>query len=371
MPALAYMSGNWASPLPGFSVDQPARRSFGIHTIDFDNRSVAVIQPDLSQKPFCALTRFQKQGDAGSKARLLVIPPLSGHFGFLFRDLVLEMLSDSDVIVADWINARYVPAAAGRFRLDDNIAYVVDMIRELGGGMHVLGMCQGAIPALAAAAILAKADDAAAPRSLVLFAAPIDPTANPTRVVRLVRERSLDWFERHVFTTVYGDYPGAGRRVYPAQFQFSALMAYLMRHLAQRGELLDKILKDDGADPVQFPFLNAYASVMDLPSEWFLDNVRHVFHERAVARNRFRWRGRPVDFSAIRKTALMTVEGELDDVAAPGQTAAAHALCPHIPDEKRDRYVLPGSGHFSTFHGHLWRDRVAPRLRAFIARADA
>lgn len=370
MSALASTGENWISSPTGFGADQPARRSFGIHTIYREDRKLPVIQRDLSQKPFCALTAFQKQDAGESKARILVIPPLSGHFAFLFRDLVLEMLSDHDVIVVDWINARHVPVDAGPFRLDDNITYAVEMIRELGTGTHVLGLCQGAIPALAATAVLAKAEDAATPRSLALIAAPVDPTANPTKVVRLIRERSLDWFEQSVFETVGNDYPGAGRRVYPARFQFSALMTYLMRHLSEGRELLGKVLTDDGADPIQFPFLNAYSSVMDLPAEWFLDNVRHVFHERAIPRNRLRWRGRPVDFSAITETALMTIEGELDDVAAPGQTSAAHALCTHIPDKRRDRYVLPGAGHFSTFHGHLWRRHVAPRLRDFIARAE-
>lgn len=349
----------------GWGADQPARRSFGIDRVRIGGRLVGVRQRDVWLKPFGALTHLQKEPPY-SGPRLLLVPPLSGHLPFLLRDMAVTLLPDHDVHVADWINARYVPAAAGPFGLEDNITYVMEMIRALGEDATIIALCQGGVPALAAAALLAEDKEPAAPKALVLIAAPIDPLANATRVVRRLRAHPLDWFRAHVISQVAPRYPGAGRRVYPARMQLAGLTVYLARHLAERGELFDKLLKDDGADPVAHPFFEAYASVMDLPSEVFLDTVRLVFHERALARRRLTWRGRPVDCSAIEKTALMTIEGAFDDIAAPGQTAAAHRLCANLSPSQRRRYVLPDSGHFSTFHGRSWRERLAPEIDAFL-----
>lgn len=346
---------------------QPARRAFGIDAVQTGMSRVPTVQRDLYRKPFCVLTHFAREGPAPAR-KLLLVPPLSGHFPFLFRDLILALLPDHDVNVLEWINARHVPAAEGRFTLDSDIAETIAAIRYLGGDVHVVGICQGAISAFAAAAVMAEAGDAP-PRSAVLIAAPVDPTANPTNVVRLIRARRLQWFERHALARVPAGYPGAGRLVYPAQYQFGALLTYLSRHLMQNGLLVEKLRRDDGADPVRFPFLDAFTSVMDLPGAWFLDNARVVFHERAMARNALIWQRRPVDLAAIERTALMTVEAEHDDIAAPGQGAAAHTLCPHLPPARHERYVLPGGGHFSTFHGDAVRREIAPRISAFTARA--
>lgn len=346
--------------------DQPARRAFGIDAVRVKGETTPVTQANRYHHPFAVLTGFECAGGE-SPARVLLIPPLSGHFPFLFRDLVLALLPDHDVSVLEWINARHVPADAGRFTLDDNIAEVVTAIRAAGAECHVIGICQGAIPALAATALLSQDDDPARPRSLTLIAAPVDPTANPTNVVRLLRARPLGWFEQYAFARVGAPYSGAGRRVYPAHYQLGALMAYFTRHLAHNGLLLEKIYRDDGSDPVHFPFIDGFTSVMDLPAGWFLDNVRTVFHERAVVRDALRWRGRAIDLKALRSTGLMTVEAEHDDIAAPGQTAAVHGLCPHLPAQRHERYLLPGGGHFSTFHGNTVRDQIAPRIRRFIA----
>jgi poly(3-hydroxybutyrate) depolymerase len=321
----------------------------------------------MYRKPFCVLTHFGREGPAPAR-KLLLIPPLSGHFPLLFRDLILALLPEHDAHVLEWINARHVPAAQGPFTLDSDIAETVEAIRYLGGDVHIVGICQGAISALAAAAITAQTGEVP-PRSLVLIAAPVDPTANPTNVVRLIRARRLDWFERYALTEVPAGYPGVGRRVYPAQYQLGALMTYLSRHLLQNGLLVAKLRRDDGADPARFPFLDAFTSVMDLPGAWFVDNAQIVFHERAIARNALVWDGQPVDLAAIEQTALMTIEAEYDDIAAPGQGAAAHALCSGVPTPRHERYVLPGGGHFNTFHGEMARWQIAPRISAFTARA--
>lgn len=347
--------------------DQPARRAFGIDALARRGKTLRVVQRDLYRKPFCVLTHFAREGPAPAR-KLLLVPPLSGHFPFLFRDLILALLSEHDAHVMEWINARHVPAAQGPFTLDRDIAETIEAIRYLGGNIHVVGICQGAISALAAAAIMAQTGEAP-PRSLVLIAAPVDPTANPTNVVRLIRARRLEWFERYALTVAPAGYPGAGRRVYPARYQLGALMTYLSRHLLQNGLLVEKLRRDDGADPARFPFLDAFTSVMDLPGAWFVDNARTVFHERAIARNALVWEHQPVDLAAIEQTALMTVEAEYDDIAAPGQTAAAHALCPRLPATRQEHYVLPGGGHFNTFHGDTVRKEIAPRISAFTARA--
>jgi len=345
--------------------DQPARRSFRIDAVETGGTTLPIVQRDLYHRPFCALTLFERENPP--PYRLLLIPPLSGHFPILFRDLVLALLPEHDVAVLEWINARHVPAADGPFTLDNDIAETIDAIRHLGGDIHVLGVCQGAISAIAATAILAQSGETP-PRALGLIAAPVDPTANPTNVVRLIRARTPDWFEHHALTDVLAAYRGAGRRVYPAPYQLAALMTYLTRHLLQNGLLVQKLRRDDGADPKRFPFLDIYTSVMDLPAGWFLDNARTVFHDRALARNALTYQGRPVDLAAIEQTGLMTVEAEYDDIAAPGQTAAAHALCPRLPAARQERFVLPGGGHFSTFHGDAVRCEIAPRIRAFLRR---
>ncbi|RIA47790.1 polyhydroxyalkanoate depolymerase [Dichotomicrobium thermohalophilum] len=347
--------------------DQPARRAFGIDEVESAGTTLRVVQRDLYRKAFCVLTHFAREGPAPAR-KLLLIPPLSGHFPFLFRDLILALLPDHDVAVLEWVNARHVQAAEGPFTLDSDIAETIEAIRYLDGDVHVVGICQGAVSAFAAAAIMAQTGDVP-PCSLVLIAAPVDPTANPTDVVRLIRARRLDWFERYALADVPARYPGAGRRVYPAQYQLGALMTYLSRHLLQNGVLVEKLRRDDGADPARFPFLDAFTSVMDLPAAWFLDNARIVFHERALARNALVWGGQPVDLAAMDHTALMTVEAEYDDIAAPGQGAAAHGLCPHLPAARHERYVLPGGGHFNTFHGDTVRREIAPRITAFTARA--
>lgn len=349
--------------------DQPARRGFGIDAIPTASGRVPIIQNDLYRKPFAVLTHFQRQGIPPPPGRALIIPPLSGHFPFLFRDLVLALLPDLDVAVVEWINVRHVPAAAGRFTLDSDIEETVKAIQHFNGDLHVIGVCQGAISALAATAILAQSGEAAVPRSVILIAAPVDPIANPTNVVRLIRARPLSWFKRNALAHVSARYAGAGRQVYPAHRQLTALTAYLTRHLLQGGRLREKLRRDDGADPVQFPFLDAVTSVMDLPGQWFLDNLRAVFHERALPGNTLRWRGQPIDLTAIHKTALMTIEAEYDDIAAPGQTLAAHALCPRLPLDHREHYLLPGGSHFSTFHGDSVRQKIGPRIVGFAARS--
>jgi poly(3-hydroxybutyrate) depolymerase len=239
-------------------------------------------------------------------------------------------------------------------------------MRHQGGEEHVIGLCQSAMPVLAATALLAATPDAPVPASLVLMNGMIDTRLSPTRIDRLTARRSPEWFRRYAITTVPNSYAGAGRLVYSATMQHTALVTYLMRHLSIGGELLRKLMEDDGLDAPSHRFFELYLSVMDLPAEFFLDSVRLVFQECALARGRLAWRGTPVDPTAIRATALMTIEGEYDDVSGTGQTRVAHTLCRNIPRGRRAHHLQPGAGHFGTFHGALWRREVMPRIAGFI-----
>ena len=348
--------------------DQPARLSLEIDAIEHRGEVVPVVSQDVLQMPFCAVTRLAR-AEAAHLPKVLVVAPLSSQFPILLRDLVLGLLPDFQVFITDWVNARHVPVAHGQFDLAENASYIIESMRALAPELNVIALCQAGVPALVATAYHAANEQGCAPRSLVLVAAPVDPGANPTRVSRLIASRTLSWYERTVITEVASPDAGKGRRVYPASVQLLGLWAYLARHLREGGELLGKLLVDDGADPVRFPFLDLYSAVMDLPAEVFLDIMRHVYLERTLVRGRFRVRNQTVDLRAIRATALMTVEGEQDDIAAPGQTRRAHDLCPSVPAEARGQLVVSACGHFSLFHGDTWRTRVLPEVRAFMDRS--
>ena len=237
--------------------------------------------------------------DAELRPGILIVPPLSGHFAFLLRDMVAALVVDVRVLLLDWTNVRHVPARHGRFGFDDNIATVMRMVRHGGPGLSVVGVCQGGVPVLAATALLAAANDPATPASLTLIAAPVDPLAKPTRVVRLLRERPLSWFAGTANSLVPDTYAGAGRLVYPAQLQLTALLTYLRRHLDQSGELRHKARHDDGADPRRFPFLDLYSSIMDLDAKHFVENIDRVFHTCALCRGSLQCGGELVDVRAI------------------------------------------------------------------------
>jgi poly(3-hydroxybutyrate) depolymerase len=342
---------------------QLIRRDFGIKGVGGANGAIEVRQHDLAALRLCTLTEFAAMPAAAD--RVLLIAPLSGHFAFLLRDMVVGFLPGSTVWVTDWLNARFTPLSEGDFGLDDNIDVIVESIKRLGPGAHVCALCQAVLPALAATAILSRHDPKLAPRSLVLVGGPVDPLANPTRVVRLLRQRPLSAIESCALAIVDPALPGAGRRVYPAMHQLTALLAYYYRHMLTGGELMQKTLGDDGFDPIRYPFWDLFTSLMDLPATYFLENIQKVFLERQAWSGELRWHGEPVDFGAIRDTALMTVEGEYDDIAAPGQTSAAHRLCPNIPDRMRRQHLQSGAGHFSLFHGRIWREEVLPAIKGF------
>ena len=344
---------------------QAAFRPFGITAVERRGASYRVVESSVGSFRFGVLRRFCRSTDA--RRRLLIVAPMAGGYPVLLRDLVMALLSELDeVFITDWPDSRYVPKSIGTFGLADNIVHVEAMIRALGPASHVVAVCQGVVPALAATALLSAADDEAVPQSLTLVAGPADPIANPSRVVRLLRERPLAWFEQNVIEKVDNPYPGRGRRIYARGYQLETFSAYALRHMIEKRELFWKTLFDDGEDPVRFPFASLCWSLMDIPAELLLGMVRDVFQRDCLAKSNLYVKGRRVDLRTIARTALATIEGEEDDISAPGQTSAAHTLCPCTPRGLRRKLVLRESGHFSLFHGSMARSIVVPAILELI-----
>ena len=349
-------------------IHSPVRSTFGIESLRVGQTTVRVTQSDCLSLPFGILTSFShlKVGER----KILVVAPLASGFAVLLRDLVIGLLRHGTVSVTDWLDARYLLAREGQFGLQDNIRYVLAMMRQLGPDLDVVAVCQGAVAALAATAILSAEDPDRAPRSLVLIGGPVDPLANPTRAVDFARSHSVAWFRKSVIEAVPPGFPGEGRLVYPAVRQQMTFSVYLARHLAGQGELFWKLLRDDGEDPIRSPLLRLCLLMMDLPAKFFLENIREVYHRQSLLTGSLLVGSKPVKLRAIRRTALMTVEGQNDDIAAPGQTYAAHAACAAVPEEWRSHLLVPGAGHFSLFHGGTWRQTVLPEVLSFFERAS-
>ena len=345
--------------------NQPARRDLGITSIVVEGRIVSVQAIDFIKTPFCTVVELART-DVVPQSNVLLVAPLSGHFPVLLRDLIIGLLPFSRVYVTDWINVRHVPVDHGSFGLDTNISHLLDITRALPAGLNVIALCQGGVPALAATALLAGDNDPRAPVSLVLMGSPIDPLANLTGVAMLLRSRPLSSFEEYLIKTVPETYAGAGRRIYPGPLHLILLWIYLTRRIGEGGELRTKVFFDDGANPGRFPFLDLYSSIMDLDARFLRENTRTVFQECLLREGTLCFDGTRVDPGAITQTALLTIEGELDDIAALGQTSAAHVLCSSLPDCFHHRVVVPGSGHFSLFHGNTCRRRVIPAIQDFL-----
>ena len=346
-----------------------ARRSFGITSVRIGSVTHPVSESALITLPWAALTAFSHPGVP--HRQILVVAPLSGGFPFLLRDLVIGLLRHAHrVAVTDWPDARYVPLSHGRFGVDDSISHVASMIRVLGPDLHVVAVSQGAVTALAAVALLAAEDQALTPRSLVLLGGPIDPVANPTPLVNFVRARSLQWFAGNVIEIVPAGYPGRGRRVFARTNQLKMFQAYSWRSFHESGEFTWKLMYDDGEDPVRFPFSLLSSSLMDVTADFFLENLQNVFLEPALPSGTLAVHGTRVNPRAITRTALMTVEAEKDDIAAPGQTRIAQALCSSVPDRLRKHLFLSSAGHFSLFHGNTWRSRVLPAVVDFMEQTE-
>ncbi|MEO6365598.1 MAG: polyhydroxyalkanoate depolymerase [Luteimonas sp.] len=348
---------------------------FDIHAIEIQGHQVPIVQTDALVKPFCKLLRFKRYtDDAGSITGLknhptvLVVAPLSGHHATLLRDTVRTLLQDHKVYLTDWIDARMVPMSEGAFGLDDYIVYIQEFIRHIGAeNLHVISVCQPTVPVLAAIALMASGGEPV-PRSMVMMGGPIDPRENPTAVNNLATEKSIDWFRHNVIHSVPYPYPGRGRMVYPGFLQHAGFMAMNPdRHMQSHWDFYRDLVRGDLEDADSHRrFYNEYNAVLDMPAEYYLDTIRVVFQQHLLPRGEWIVDGNRVDPSAIRGSALMTIEGELDDISGQGQTRAAHTLCTGIPEGDQVHYTAQGAGHYGIFSGRRWREQVYPQVREFI-----
>jgi poly(3-hydroxybutyrate) depolymerase len=321
-------------------------------------------------RPFCNLVRFERDLPAGRRAdpKLLIVAPMSGHYATLLRGTVEAMLPHADVYVTDWADARMVPVSEGRFDLDDYIDYVVDMFHELGPDAHVMAVCQPSVPVLAAVALMEAKGDRFAPATMTLMGGPVDTRRNPTGVNLLAKEKGLNWFRDNVIMQVPWPMPGVSRDVYPGFLQLSGFMGMnLDRHITAHKEFFMHLIKNDGDGAEKHrDFYDEYLAVMDLTAEFYLQTVDTVFIRHALPKGEMTHRGMPVDPKAIRNVALLTIEGENDDISGIGQTEAAHTLCVNVPPEKHVHYMQPAVGHYGVFNGSRFRSDIVPRIVDFI-----
>ena len=363
----------------GKDYEKPA---FGIHTVDVDGVGVAISERIELNKPFCELRRFKRfSDDVATLEKLkdqpvvLVVAPLSGHYATLLRDTVKTMLKDHKVYVTDWKNARLVPMADGEFHLDDYVNYVEDFIRHIQGvygNCHVVSVCQPTVPVLAAVSLMASRGEAT-PLSMTMMGGPIDARKTPTSVNNLATKKPYSWFENNVIYRVPDSFPGKGRRVYPGFLQYTGFVAMNPdRHATSHYDYFKDLIKGDGASAeAHRKFYDEYNAVLDMDANYYLETIATVFQDFKLVNGT--WdvknpagvaeRVKPQD---IKTTALLTVEGELDDISGSGQTQAAQGLCSGIPATHQQHLEAKGAGHYGIFSGRRWRDVVYPVVKSFI-----
>jgi poly(3-hydroxybutyrate) depolymerase len=344
-----------------------ARPPFGIESVAIGNRLPPVTEEATYSTPFATLLRFRKETEA-SQPRVLVVAPMSGHFATLLRATVKTMLVDHDVYITDWHNVRDVPLTEGRFDFDGFVDHVIKFLQVMGPGSHVVAVCQPCVPVLAAAALMAQDGDEAQPRSMTLMAGPIDTRVSPTKVNALAIERPIEWFEQNLIFDVPVRYKGAPRQVYPGFMQLAAFLSMnLERHLRSFDDMAEARAANDLSKlQVIQTFYEEYFAVMDLPAEFYLETVKSVFQDYFLPLGKLKVRGRLVDPRAIRRTALLTVEGERDDICGLGQTLAAQDLCSGLRQHMKLHRVQTGVGHYGVFSGRRWNNEVYPVVRDII-----
>ena len=379
--------GSWLSQLPGAARASAGyelfhrlgrayeKPEFGIREVISHGHTVPIIEQCKLATPFCRLLRFKRYADQPAVVEdlkddpvVLVVAPLSGHHSTLLRDTVRTLLQDHKVYITDWIDARMVPKDAGAFTLDDYVNTVRTFIRHIGADkLHVISVCQPTVPVLAAVSLMASAGEAV-PRSLTLMGGPIDTRHSPTQVNNLATTKPLSWFENHVIHDVPQNYPGKGRKVYPGFLQHAGFIAMNpSRHFQSHWDYYLDLVKGDLDDAESHrSFYDEYNAVLDMPAEYYLDTIRIVFQQHLLPRGEWVVDGVRVAPQDITRSALMTIEGELDDISGIGQTQAAQALCSGIPAKKKQQLTVQGAGHYGIFSGRRWRDLVYPQVREFI-----
>ncbi|HTM80485.1 polyhydroxyalkanoate depolymerase [Asticcacaulis sp.] len=352
---------------------------WGINTVRINDVDVRVSIIEDWSNPWCRLLRFQRDASDLRRAKrktsapaVLIVAPLSGHYATLLRGTVQEFLLDHDVYITDWANARQVPVLEGRFDFYAYMDAIRDMLTAIGSRTHVVAVCQPGPPVLATACLMSEDNDPCRPASMTFMGSPIDARFNPTVTNDLAQDKPFAWFKSNMIHTVPPPYPGLGRRVYPGFVQLYSFMSMNeARHTDAHWEYFHSLVDNDGdAETKHLEFYDEYLSVLDLTEEFYLQTIELVFQKFALPKGELVHNGRVVDTKAITDIALMTVEGEKDDISGVGQTQAAHAMCPNIPADKKELYVQKGAGHYGVFNGRRFRDEIYPRIRDFIAAND-
>jgi len=352
---------------------------FNIREIEKDGHRIPVIEQVIVEKPFCKLVRFKRYADDSEAVAqlkdepvVLVCAPLSGHHSTLLRETVRTLLQDHKVYITDWVDARMVNADVGPFHLDDYVAYIESFIRHIGAkNLHVISVCQPTVPVLAAISLMASRGEDT-PRTMTMMGGPIDARLSPTAVNSLAMRHSHEWFENNVIYTVPPNYPGHGRHVYPGFLQHTGFVAMNPgRHMNSHYDFYESLLRGDEEDAeAHRVFYNEYNAVLDMAAEYYLDTIKVVFQEFRLAEGTWVINGEPVRPQDISDTALLTIEGEFDDISGAGQTRAAHDLCKGIPEYAKRHMTAAKCGHYGIFSGRRWRNEVYPQLRDFILAHD-
>ncbi len=340
---------------------------WGIDHTMIDGKKVPVEVEVMVHRTYCDLIHF-KRGTNRNDPKVLIAAPLSGHFATLLRGTVEAMLPDHDVYVTDWLDCRNIPVMADMFNLNDYIDYIIDFLHFLGPNTHVIAVCQPSVPVMAAVSVMSGWQDICAPATMTLMGGPVDTRVGKTAVNKLAKENDKKWFEKNVITTVPPPYPGAFRRVLPGFVQLSNFISMnLERHMLSMNELFDHLVEgDDEAADKKSAFYEEYLAVMDLPAEYFLQTLEVVFQEHALPKGEMMFRWQNVDPGKITETAILCVEGELDDISGVGQTKAALDITPSLPDAKKKYHLEKGVGHYGVFNGRKWRENIAPTVKDFM-----
>jgi poly(3-hydroxybutyrate) depolymerase len=348
-----------------------ARPSFGISSVMVGNREVAVTEEAAMQTPFGTLLHFKKDIES-AQPRVMVVAPLSGHFATLLRETVRTLLSDHDVFITDWHNARDIPVSAGRFGFDEYVDHLIRFLGAIGPGGHIVAVCQPCVAALVATSVMAQNGMRGQPKSLTLMAGPIDCRVNPTKVNDLATGKPIEWFEQNLISVVPPQHKGAGRQVYPGFVQLSAFMSMNMdRHVKAHMDLYQNLARGNAEKArITKEFYDEYFAVLDLTAEFYLETVQWVFQEFRLPKGELKFQGDPVEPRAIRKTSLLTVEGERDDICAMGQTLAAQDLCTSIKPHRKRHHMQAGVGHYGVFSGKKWNAQIYPIVRNTILAAE-
>ena len=341
---------------------------YDLHSVTIDGKDVPVTLSVVQKKPFANLLRFKRQGLPKDAPKVLFVAAMSGHYATLSQDTFREFLPDHDIYVTDWQSARDVPLSEGRFGMEEYIGYVIEFLQQLGPNSHVIGLCQASVPVLCAAALMADDNDPAQPASMTLMAGPIDARINPMPLVKFFNDFIPPKLLKANLRTVPAGYKGAGRKVYPGHLQLAGFMSLAPKlHLQKHFDFFMDVFNDrEEAAQKHREFYDEYLSGLDGTAEFFLETLQRVFIDYDLPEGRMKYQDRIVDCSKIKKTALLTVEGEKDNMCQLEQTEAAHELCSSLPESKRDHHIQPGVGHYGVFSGTLYRSVIAPHIKQFI-----